>query len=95
LTNYKVRDDYIRQLKGDALVKLYIAGLDKHMKKPTQKVLANKNNYIYFRLQMKAQLARILFHNNGYYALNTQTDNVVQKALQILKDRSYSAIIGR
>jgi carboxyl-terminal processing protease len=95
LRKYKSISEYIQKFNGDDLVNLYVAGLDKYMKKPTQKVLANRNNHIYFSLQMKAQLARILFHNNGYYALNTQVDNVVQKALQILKDRSYLAIIGR
>ncbi len=87
--------DFVNDFNGDELVNLYIAGLDKQMKKATQKVLSIPNNHSYFSLQMKAQLARILFHNNGYYALNTQVDNVVQKALKILSDRSYSAIIGR
>jgi len=49
----------------------------------------------YFELQLKAQLARFLFRNSGYYAISAQGDEMVQKALQALRGGQYSMLIGR
>lgn len=45
--------------------------------------------------QLKAQLARYLYRNNGYYAVLAKGDNTIRKALQELYGKSYLAIIKR
>ena len=59
------------------------------------KVLKNRNNYLYFKLQIKAQIARFLFRDNGYYAISLEDDEVVRKALDVLSSGQYSKILGQ
>ncbi len=46
-------------------------------------------------MQIKAQLARFLFRDNGYYSVKLKDDNVVNKALAVLNSPQYTKIIGR
>jgi hypothetical protein len=44
---------------------------------------------------VRAQLARLLFHDNGYYYINTQKDNVVLRAIEVLDNsKAYLDVIG-
>lgn len=95
LTQYKTIAAYASGFKADGLIKLYISRLDPQMRKMTLKVFAKTQNLKFFSLQMKAQLARILFHNNGYYAITLRDDNMVSKALQVVNSKDYLAIIKR
>jgi hypothetical protein len=49
----------------------------------------------YFEMQIKAQIARFLFRDNGYYSVKLQDDNVVNKALEVLNTNRYSQILGK
>ncbi len=60
-----------------------------------RKVLANRESYRYFRLQVKAQIARFLFRDNGYYAIILRDDEVVQKALGVFSSGQYLKILGQ
>ncbi len=59
------------------------------------KVLKNRSNYLYFKLQIKAQIARFLFRDNGYYAISLEDDEVVRKAMDVLSSSQYSKILGQ
>lgn len=46
------------------------------------------------RTRIKALLARMLFRSGGYYQQINKDDQVILRALNILKSREYSAIVG-
>ncbi len=96
LQSYKTIQDYDKDFKGaDEMVIKYVAALKGPLRDETIKLLARPANLQFFRSQMKAQLARFVFHDNGYYAISLKTDNVAQKALHELYDRNYLKLIGR
>jgi carboxyl-terminal processing protease len=72
----------------------YIAMLNNEERKTALRHFSNPSYYHYVELQIKAQLARYLFHDNGYYAVKLKEDNVVNKALDVLNSGKYSKIIG-
>ncbi len=71
----------------------YLAMLDPGTKKRVLIELSKPANAGYFNLQIKAQLARYLFRDDGYYAVSLKDDEVVNKALDILRGDQYSKII--
>ncbi len=77
----QIADNYISMLSGEARAK-------------AQKALSSPVSRQYFDLQIKSQLARFLFRDNGYYTISLKEDDVAQKALQILNSDSYSKILG-
>ncbi|RYZ16543.1 MAG: hypothetical protein EOP49_51610 [Sphingobacteriales bacterium] len=46
------------------------------------------------RNRIKATLARMLFRSAGYYQEINKDDNVIRRALGILRSQEYSAIVG-
>jgi carboxyl-terminal processing protease len=56
------------------------------------KVPANRD---YFLNIVKAQVARVLFRNNGYYAITSRQDSMVQKAVSLMREKKYSELISR
>jgi carboxyl-terminal processing protease len=46
------------------------------------------------RNRIKATVARMLFRTNGYYQEVNKDDNVINRALNILRGSEYSAIVG-
>jgi len=96
LQAYKTIKDYDRDFKGaDEMVMRYLAALKGAPHDEAVKLLARPTNLQSFKAQMKAQLARFVFHDNGYYAISVKTDNVAQKALQVLYSDKYLKLIGR
>jgi len=77
------------QVAGD-----YMAMLSPDMRRGVLKELSKPVNDDYFRLQIKAQLARFLFHDNGYYTISLKGDDVVNKALALLNSDQYLKIIN-
>ena len=57
------------------------------------KVLANKANYNYLVLHIKAQLARLHFHDIGYFRIINPNDVLLKKAVQTLYSKQYQALI--
>lgn len=72
----------------------YLASLKEDTRKDADKELARPAAREYFREQVKAQLARILFQDNGYYSISVQDDDAVKRALQVLNSNQYSKIIS-
>ena len=78
----QIISDYLTVLKPAELINV-------------DKVLKNRSNYLYFKLQIKAQIARFLFRDNGYYAISLEDDEVVRKAMDVLSSSQYSKILGQ
>ncbi len=96
LQTYKTVDSYIKGFAGtDEMISRYIAMLKGAVHNEAVALLNKPANLQYFRNEMKAQLARFIFHDNGYYAVSVQDDNVTQKALQVLYSNNYLKLIGR
>jgi carboxyl-terminal processing protease len=83
------------QFKIEDLVVDYVNTLAPSAKKMAIKILSVPFNKNYLKQQMQAQLARILFGNNGYFTISVQDDNVVQMANKVLHSDTYSKVIGR
>lgn len=96
LRQYKAIGDFAQHFNNEeAIVKGYLQTVKPSEKAAVEKVMNKPANLAYFKLQAKAQLARILFRNNGYYSITMKDDNVIQKALEILRGNKYSDIIKR
>jgi carboxyl-terminal processing protease len=78
----------------DQVTGSYIAMLSPDTRKGVLRELASPVNEAYFKTQVKAQLARILFHDNGYYTISLTKDEMVNKALTTLNSPQYSKLIG-
>ncbi len=78
------------------LVKAYLDRLPVFERAIATKILSKPSHSAYFEVQVKAQMAKILFKNAGYYKVSARADDMIQKALQLLRDeQAYSEIIGR
>jgi carboxyl-terminal processing protease len=87
-------DDYTHSFNAQAQVAdNYFAMLDPDTRKHALRELSKPANDDYFKLQIKAQLARFLFRDNGYYAVSVKGDETVNKALDILNSDEYSKLI--
>ncbi|HLO72238.1 MAG TPA: S41 family peptidase [Flavipsychrobacter sp.] len=95
LLQYKTITDFSTKYGGDELVTGFLKMQDPTFRRAVERVLRNQTNLSYFRLQLKAQLARILFRSNGYYSITTWDDAVIRKAMETMNSTRYSAIIGR
>lgn len=95
LLQYKTITDFSTKYSGDELVAGFLKMQDPTFRRAVERVLRNQTNLSYFRLQLKAQLARILFRSNGYYSITTWDDAVIRKAMETMNSTRYSAIIGR
>ena len=78
----------------EQVINSYLATLDPDTRKEVLKELTKPVKSEYFKLQIKAQVARFLFHDNGYYAISTKHDEVINKALDVLNSSRYSKIIA-
>jgi hypothetical protein len=76
------------QIIGDYLTMLKPAELV-----TADKVLKNHNDYGYFKQHIKAEIARFLFRENGYYAISLEDDEVVRKAMDVLHSSDVSHFI--
>ncbi len=92
---YKSIADFIQHFDGQEQVKdNYLAMLEPAIRKKVIKELSKPVNDDYLLLQVKAQVARFLFRDNGYYAISLKEDNVVNKALEVLNSDQYSQLIS-
>jgi carboxyl-terminal processing protease len=88
--------DYDKRFGGEQeIIGKYLASLKQENRAAAKLMLIDPIRGAYFRTQVRAQLARLLFRDNGYYYISAQKDNVVQRALQVLDDSSaYLHTIG-
>jgi carboxyl-terminal processing protease len=78
----------------DQVVNNYLAMLTPAAHKSADLELAKIASNDYLKVQIKAQLARFLFRNNGYYAVTMKNDDVVNKALSVLNGGQYSQVVS-
>ncbi len=92
---YKSISDFNRSFNDQEIVAgSYLAMYSPDMRGDVQKELSKPFSNDYFRTQIKAQLARFLFHDNGYYSISLKKDDAVNKALASFTTPRYSAIVG-
>ena len=88
--------DFSRSFNGEGqIINNYMAVLSADERKSVSKQLTNGANQKYFQMQIKAQLARFLFRDNGYYSIKLKDDNVVNKALEVMNSEQYVKILGK
>jgi len=96
LSAYRTVADFDRDFSATgALIRQYLNTLGVFDQAAAKKVLSQASYMHYFKVQLKAQMARIIFRDKGYYSISSQTDSMVQKALELIHNGSYSKIIGR
>jgi carboxyl-terminal processing protease len=96
LKAYRSIGDFIKGFNGEQQI---LADYE-HSLAPSERMMANAilgraANKDYLLIQIKSQIGKILFRNNGYYAVSTRNDDVVQRALQLLYSPEYNRLIGR
>ncbi len=79
----------------DKVISDYLAALGTDGRAAAISVLSKANVRDHFKVQIKAQLARFLFHDNGYYTVSLAHDDAVTKALGVLNGDRYLGYIGR
>lgn len=70
------------------------AGFSAEYAPQTARVWSDPQAMQFIRSRIKAILARMLFRTNGYYQQVNKEDNVVLRALGILRSREYTAVVG-
>jgi carboxyl-terminal processing protease len=94
--NFKNIADFTHSFKGEGqVINKFVALLPPGERKTLLKQFTAPMSQRYFEMQIKAQIARFLFRDNGYYSVKLQDDNVVNKALEVLNTNRYSQILGK
>ena len=88
-------DSFKNEFNADPLIKEFQQKVPSELDASLQQVLKDPASRSYFELQLKAQLARYLYRNNGYYTVYSQRDRILQTALKALKNDTYSSTISR
>lgn len=82
--------------KGDIeVLNSYLRRLQPSERMNAEYILKRPANKQYLLLQIRSQIGRILFHNNGYYAVSSRGDNMVIRALQLINSAGYDAVIRK
>lgn len=88
-------DSYIKEYDVTNLKSFLLSTLPTDVKSSIEKMMSKGHMLKYLETQMKAQLAKILFKNAGYYKVLSTQDDVIRKANQALQGEKYSLLIGR
>jgi len=92
---YKNVAEFARNFDGqEQVIDSYMDGLDTRAYKQLSRELRDIDNKRYLDDHIKAQIARFLFKDNGYYSISIKEDEVVSKALDILGSAEYLHIIS-
>jgi len=78
----------------DIIVEKYLASLPPQKRLEVKKQLKNSSYEEFLNNHIRAQLARFLFHNDGYYYITSHEDEVIQKALTIINSGAYGQILS-
>ena len=96
LSRYPGIPEVVKSFNGQQdILANYLRSLPPSERMVTDAVLQRPANKDYLLTQIRAQVARILFRNTGYYAVTTRGDDMIQRALKLLYSADYSKIIGR
>ncbi len=94
--NYKNIVDFNESFTAeDQVIGTFLAMLKPDARVAANRVIANHKSGAYFKLQVKAQIARFLFRDNGYYGIILRDDEVVHQALDVLRSPEYLSILGQ
>jgi carboxyl-terminal processing protease len=95
LKQFKTVQEFNKNFHTSELINAFVELAPPDLGTQLKQVLDKPASKSYFEVQLKAQLARFLFRNNGYYTVYSSYDPVLQKALGVLRDKTYSSIIKR
>lgn len=76
------------------IISSYVTTLGPEEQRSVMKHIAMPGNDKFFGLHVKAQLARYLFRDNGYYSVRLREDNMVNKALNIINSDQYETVLS-
>ncbi len=92
--NFKNTDDFQQRFHGEEAMFRQFVRLIKPKDQPSVwKLLRSREHMGYFKTQLKAQIARLIFHDNGYYAVMLTEDEMVRKSLEVLKNGTYESLL--
>ncbi len=84
VATYKTAENFTSHFSiSDAVFSDFVAFAEKNGVKPNQKQIKNSAGII--KLQIKALVARSIWSNLGFFQVLQQNDNVLKKALELLK----------
>jgi carboxyl-terminal processing protease len=93
--DFKAAEDFRVDFKGaDDLVAICLKAFDGPVKERLLKRLKKPTAEAYFKAQLTAQLARLLFQDNGYYSVAIREDDDVKAAVKALQGNTYSELVG-
>lgn len=93
--NYRSISEFSRTFnEQEKVASNYVAMYQSAPRSYVEQELAKPFSREYLANQIKAQLARFLFHDNGYYSISLKKDDAVNKALKSFNTGNYSAIVG-
>ena len=93
LKSFTTKQDFLQHFDSKELLQEMMYAYYKSNPLPPQKIILNISSGNQFELQLKASVARYLFRNDGYYTVFTNGDEMVKRALQVLKDKQYLMVI--
>ncbi len=73
----------------------YIGRLPPAERMNAEYILRRPANRQYLLLQIRSQIGRILFRNNGYYSVSSRGDDMVIRALQLISSPAYEQLIRK
>lgn len=95
LKAYKTIADYSKQYNIDEVINAYLQVIPQPARGNIERMLRQPGHKAYFYTQVKAQLARLLFRNNGFYSIAAAEDHVLQAAIRSFRTPQYSSVISR
>ena len=91
---YRSISDFMAHFNGEnEMLTLFVALYKGPGLVHLQHVLRNKVNLENFKTQLRAQVARLLFHDNGYYAVVLRDDEMIRKAMAALTGDNYETLL--
>lgn len=89
-------NDFIRSFNAeDQVVNTYLSSYTATEQAKIRKYINTSPNRNYFKLQIKAQLARYLFQDDGYYSVRLKDDNMVSRAISVMNSQQYATLLGQ
>jgi len=88
--------DFIKSFRAEEqVINNYLAMLPETEQRTAMKHVTATKGQEYVALQVKAQLARYIFRDNGYYSVRLKDDNVMNRALAIINSDSYNELLKK
>lgn len=93
---YKSIRSFLNSFEGEEeIIDNYVAAISPVNRRRIAKELKKPSTRQYFKTHIKAQIARFLFKDNGYYAVLAEEDTMINTALELLEHgNEYSDIVS-